>query len=160
MSTREIDRRNGSADWIDVELDFVQRERTSERIADVGTQLRLVVLSLSNTKQHLESLGVERQYNRVRKAELQRTSDATPDHVAVGETVIQVNDERRRIYVAVGSETNDLPHVQPSATKKIQRTVWFLMNFDGLCRVPARRFWPTTLTTSGRRRRGSGADFE
>jgi len=31
----------------------------------------------------------------VQKAELRPTSDATPDHIAVDETAIQVNDERR-----------------------------------------------------------------
>ena len=54
----EIDRRSGSADWID--LDFVQRERTPERIIEVGIQLHLARLSLSNTKQYLERLGVGR----------------------------------------------------------------------------------------------------
>ena len=104
MFVHEIDRLNGSTDRIDVELGFVRRERIPERIADVGIQLRLVVLSLSNTKQYLENLGVERSYNRVRKAELQPTSDATPDHVAVDETVIRVNDERRRLYTAIDQE--------------------------------------------------------
>ena len=48
----EIDRRSGSTDWIDVE--FVQRELTPERIIEVGIQLHLTGLSLSNTKQYLE----------------------------------------------------------------------------------------------------------
>ena len=123
MFLHEIDRLNGSTDRIDVELGFVRRERIPERIADVGIQLRLVVLSLSNTKQYLENLGVERSYNRVRKAELQPTSDATPDHVAVDETVIRVNDERRRLYTAIDSKRNEFPYARLPATRKMQRTV-------------------------------------
>ena len=54
----EIDRLSESTDWID--LDFVQRERTPERIIKVDIQLHLAGLSLSNTKQYLEKLGVRR----------------------------------------------------------------------------------------------------
>ena len=86
----EIDRLSGSTDWID--LDFVQRERTPERIVEVGIQLHLAGLSLSNTKQYLERLDVERSrtaiHSRVQNANLQPTSDAAPDHIAVDETVI------------------------------------------------------------------------
>ena len=110
----EIDRLSGSTDWID--LDFVQRERTSERIIEVGVQLHLAGLSLSNTKQYLENSGVERSrtvtHNWVQKAELQPISDAAPDHIAVDETVIQVNDERRWLYAAVNPETNKFLHVR------------------------------------------------
>ena len=48
VSMSEIDRLSGSTDWID--LDFVQRERTPERVIEVGIQLHLAGLSLSNTK--------------------------------------------------------------------------------------------------------------
>jgi transposase-like protein len=68
------------------------RERTPRRIVEVDIQLHLAVLSLSNTKQYLEGLGVERSrtatHNWVQKAELQPTGDATPDHIVIGETVI------------------------------------------------------------------------
>ena len=76
----EIDRLSGSIDWIDLEL--VERERTPEQIIEVGIQLHLAGLSLSNTKQYLESLGVERSqtaiHNWGQKADLQPTSDAEP----------------------------------------------------------------------------------
>ena len=81
----EIDRLSGSTDWID--LDSVERERTPERIIEVGVQLHLAGLSLSNTKQYLERLGVERSrttiHNWVQNADLQPTSDAAPDHIAL-----------------------------------------------------------------------------
>jgi len=85
----EIDRLNGSADRIDVDLGFVQRERAPERIADVGIRSRSAVLSLSNTKQCFENSGAGRSCNWVRKAESRSTGDATSDRVAVDETVIR-----------------------------------------------------------------------
>ena len=68
----EIDRLSGSTDWID--LDFVQRERTPEWIIEIDIQLHLAGLSLSNTKQYLERLGVKRSrtaiHNWVQKIDL------------------------------------------------------------------------------------------
>ena len=124
----EIDRLSGSTDWID--LDFVQRERTPEQIIEVSIQLHLAGLSLSNTKQYLERLGVKRSrtaiHNWVQKADLQPTSDAAPDHIAVDETVIQVNDERRWLYAAVDPETNKFLHIRLFPTRTTQLTVLFL----------------------------------
>jgi transposase-like protein len=53
----EFDRLNGDSGWID--LEFLEGERTPEEIVKVGIQLHLAGLSLSNTKQHLERLGVQ-----------------------------------------------------------------------------------------------------
>jgi len=54
----ETDRLSGDTDWIDV--GFIQRERTPSRLIRVGIQLHLTGLSLSNTKQYLDTLGIER----------------------------------------------------------------------------------------------------
>jgi putative transposase len=54
----ESNRLNGSTKWID--LEFVERERTPNEIIETGIQLHLAGLSLSNTKQYLEHLGVDR----------------------------------------------------------------------------------------------------
>jgi transposase-like protein len=54
----EIDRLSRNTEWID--LEFVERQRTPEFAIQVGIRLHLAGLSLSNTKQHLERLGVER----------------------------------------------------------------------------------------------------
>jgi len=62
-------------------------------------------------------------HNWVQKADLRPTSDATPDHIAVGETVIQVNDERRWLYVAIDPERNEFPHARLFSTRKMQRTM-------------------------------------
>ena len=92
----KTDRLSGGIDWI--ELEFPERERTPEPIIEVGTQLHLAGLSLSNTKQDLEALGVQRSrtaiHNWVHDADLQPNSDIDPNHVAVDEIVIQVNDQR------------------------------------------------------------------
>jgi putative transposase len=92
--------------------------------------LYLPGLSLSNTKQGLEKLGVERSraatHNWVQNADLQPTSDAVPDHIEVDETVIQVNDERRWLYAAVDPETNEFLHTRLFPTRTTQLTVFFL----------------------------------
>jgi transposase-like protein len=48
----------------------------------------------------------------VQKTDVQPTSDTALDHIAVNETVIQVNDERHWLYAAVDPETNEFLHVR------------------------------------------------
>ena len=78
----------------------------------LSIQLHLAGLSLSNTVSILEVFGVERArstvHNWAHKADLQPGSGRFPDHVAVDETVIQLNDERYWLYAAVDPETNEL----------------------------------------------------
>jgi len=91
----------------------------------LGIQLHLAFLSLSNTVLILEIFGVERArstvHNWVHKANLQPESDQNPDHVAVDETVIQLNDERYWLYAAVDPETNELLHttLEPTRTNAL-----------------------------------------
>jgi len=124
----EIERLSGRSDWID--LEFIERERTPESIIEVGIHLHVAGLPLSNTKQILDRLGVERSrtaiHNWVQKADLQPDSDGTPNHIAVDETVIQVNDERHWLYAAVDPETNEFLHVRLFQTRTTQLTVLFL----------------------------------
>jgi len=138
----EIDRLSGSIDWIDLEL--VERERTPEQIIEVGIQLHLAGLSLSNTKQYLERLGVERSqtaiHNWGQKADLQPISDTNPDHIAVNGTVIQVNDERHWLYAAVDPHTNKFLHVRLFPTRTTQLTVLFLRELQQQVLVK-QRFW-------------------
>jgi putative transposase len=49
-----------------------------------------------------------------------------PDHIAVDETVIQVNNERHWLYAAVDPETNEFLHVRFFSTRTTQLTVLFL----------------------------------
>ena len=62
----------------------------------------------------------------MQKAVVQPTSDAAPDHIAVDETVIRVNDERRWLYATVDPETNTFLYVRLFPTRTTQLTVLFL----------------------------------
>ncbi len=81
-----------------IELGFVEREATPEFLMKLSIQLHLSGLSLSNTVRVPEVFGVQRArstvQNWVHKADLQPESGKNPDHVAVDETVIQLNDEQ------------------------------------------------------------------
>ncbi|AGB30226.1 transposase [Natrinema pellirubrum DSM 15624] len=112
------------------ELDFLEREATPEPAMKLGIRLHLAGLSLSDTISILERLGVERcrstVHNWVQKADLQPLDGANPDHVAVDETVIQLNDERFWLYAAVDPATNRLLHVKLSPTRNQAITEMFL----------------------------------
>jgi putative transposase len=124
----ETDRLSEPTEWID--LEFVERERTPEFAIQVGIQLHLAGLSLSNTKQHLERLDVERSraaiHDWVRKADLQPDSDVDPDQIAVDETLIRVNDQRHWLFAAVDPDTNQFLHIRLFQTRTTQLTVLFL----------------------------------
>jgi transposase-like protein len=62
----------------------------------------------------------------VRKAELQPAEGKSPDHVAVDETVIQLNDQRYWLYAAVDPETNEFLHVKLFPTRNTALTKLFL----------------------------------
>jgi transposase-like protein len=119
----ENTRLNGSVDQID--LEFVEREATPRFLMKLSIQLHLAGLSLSNTVSILEIFGVERArstvHNWVHKAGLQPKDGQTPDHVAVDETVIRLNDEQYWLYAAVDPETNELLHtkLEPTTNKVI-----------------------------------------
>ncbi len=124
----EFDRLNGDSDWID--LEFIERERTPEQIVEVGTQLHLAVLSLSNTKQHLENLGVQRSrtaiHNWVQNADLQPTGTRSSNYVALDETVIQLGTKRYWLYAAVDPKTSEFLHVRLFPTTNSGLTHVFL----------------------------------
>jgi len=108
-----------------IELGFVEREATPRLLMKLSIQLHLAGLSLSNTVSILEIFGVERArstvHNWVHKADLQPEEGRSPDHVAVDETVIQLNDERYWLYAAVDPETNELLYttLEPTRTNVI-----------------------------------------
>jgi putative transposase len=96
----EIARLSGCSDWI--ELEFVERERTPSELMKLGIRLHLAGLSLSNTIRELEKFGVKRSrkavHDWVQKADLQPADDASPDHVALDETVIRINGQQFWLY--------------------------------------------------------------
>jgi len=110
---------SGSLDRI--ELEFVEREATPELLMKLSIQLHLAGLSLSNTVSFLEVFGVQRVrstvHNWVHKADLQPEDGHDPDHVAVDETVIQLNDEYYWLYAAVDPQTNELLHTKLEPTR-------------------------------------------
>lgn len=75
-------------------LEFVEREGTHEPVIELGIRLHLAGVSLSNIRQHLETLGVKRSrtaiHNWVQKTDLQPTGTKVSNYVAVDETVIQL----------------------------------------------------------------------
>ncbi|WP_225335934.1 IS6 family transposase [Halomicrobium urmianum] len=115
----KTDRLSGCLDQI--ELEFVEREATPRLLMKLSIQLHLAGLSLSNTVSFLEVFGVQRArstvHNWVHKADLQPQDGREPDHVAVDETVIQLDDEHYWLYAAVDPDTNELLHTQLEPTK-------------------------------------------
>jgi putative transposase len=110
------------SDFLDqIDLEFVEREATPELLMKLSIQLHLAGLSLSYTVSILEIFGVERAWstvhNWVHKADFQPESGRSPDHVAVDETVIRLNNEQYWLYAAVDPETNELLHTKLELTR-------------------------------------------
>ena len=109
----------------EIDLEFVEREATPQFLMKLSIQLHLAGLSLSNTVSILEIFGVERArstvHNWVHKADLQPKSGQNPDHVAVDETVIRLNNEQYWLYAAVDPETNRLLYtkLEPTTNKEL-----------------------------------------
>ena len=127
-SMAEITRLSGCSDWL--ELDFVERERTPSELMKLGIRLHLAGLSLSNTISELEKFGVQRSrkavHDWVQKADLQPASNASPDHIALDETVIRVNGQQYWLYAAVDPETNKFLHIRLFTTTTTALTQKFL----------------------------------
>ena len=124
----EITRLSGHRDRID--LDFVKRERTPEPAMTRGIQSHVAGLSLSNTADLLEDLGVERSRKAVhdwaQKADLQPEPGQSPTQSPLDGTVIPINNQQFWLYAAANSETNDLLHVQLFSTTTTALTESFL----------------------------------
>jgi putative transposase len=90
----------------------------------------LAGLSLSNTKQHVERLGVQRSrtviHNWVKQVDLQPTATRSSNYVAPDETVIQLGSERYWLYAAVNPDANEFLHVQLFPTTNSGCTLVFL----------------------------------
>ena len=114
----EFGRLSGSIDQI--ELAFIEREAIPGFLMRLSIQLHLSGLSLLDTVSVLGIFGVERArstvHNWIHKADLQPTSEKNPDHVAVDETVIHLNDDQYWLYAAVDPETNELLHTSLEPT--------------------------------------------
>jgi putative transposase len=108
-----------------IDLEFVDCEATPQLLMKLGIQLHLAEISPSNTVSVLEVFGISRArltvHNWVHKADIQPESGHSPDHVAVDETVIQINNERYWLYAAVDPESNELLHttLEPTRTNAL-----------------------------------------
>jgi transposase-like protein len=97
----------------------------------LGIQLHFAGLSLSDTVSVLAGLAIQRcrttVHNWIQKADLQPREGRCPDHVAVDETVIQVNDHRFWLYAAVDPSLNRLLHVPLHPTRTTAISEMFLL---------------------------------
>ncbi|ELZ43334.1 IS240-type transposase (ISH102) [Halorubrum coriense DSM 10284] len=105
----------------EINLEFVEREATPKLLMKLSIQLQLAGLSLSNTVSFLEVFGIDRVrstvHNWVHKADLQPESGRCPNHIAVDETVIQLDGEQYWLYAAVDPNSNDLLHTTLETTR-------------------------------------------
>jgi len=96
----------------------------------LGTQLHLAGLSLSDPFQFSNTWGFERcrttVHNWIQKADLLPEGGCNPNHVALDEPVIQVNDQRYSLYAAVDPDTNRLLHIRLYPTRTTVLTEMFL----------------------------------
>jgi len=97
---------------------------------ELGIRLHLAILSLSDTVSELDKFGVERSrkavHDWVHKADLQPTTDVSPDHIALDETVIRINGQQFWLYAAVDPETNTVLHIRLFTTTTTALTQQFL----------------------------------
>jgi transposase-like protein len=124
----EIDRVDGDTNWID--LGFVEREVTPKPLMKLSIQLHSAKSSISDTVSILEDSDIELVrstiHNWVQKANLQPIDGKKLDHVAIDESVIQLNDQRFWLYAAVNSDTNKFLHVRLFPARRMALTEQFL----------------------------------
>lgn len=60
------------------------------------------------------------------KCDLQPTDGVSPNHVALDETVIRINDQQYWLYTAVDPETDELLHIHLFSTTTTSLTEIFL----------------------------------
>ena len=92
----DLERLSECITWID--LSSAERQRTPDRPIQVGIRYHLAGMSLRDASQFLYKLGVQRSHvvvhEWIHKADLQPISTMIADHLAVDETVIQIQHER------------------------------------------------------------------
>ena len=70
-------------------------------------------------------------HNWVHEADLQPQDGQSPDHVAVDETVIRLNDEQYWLYAAVDPETSELLHAKLEPTTNTMIAHVFIAELHG-----------------------------
>jgi len=96
----------------------------------MGIQSHVAGLSLSNTVELLDCLGVQRSRKAIhdwaQKADLQPESGKSPNQIALDETVIRINDQQFWLYAAADPPSNELLYVRLFATTTTTLTEIFL----------------------------------
>lgn len=95
----------------------------------LSIHLHVAGLSLSGTASVLERFDVERACSPVhwvQKAGLQPGSRRTPDHAALDETVVRLDDQRYWLYAAVDPRSNECLPVRLCPTRTTALTTLFL----------------------------------
>ncbi|ARS91186.1 hypothetical protein B1756_16600 [Natrarchaeobaculum aegyptiacum] len=94
----------------------MERERMPRKVTVLGVPLHLGVRSLSYTVRELERRSVGRSHKAVHDwvhtADLGPTSGASPDTVALEETVFWIHGQQHWPDETVGPETNEIPYVR------------------------------------------------
>ena len=107
---------------------------SNTELHQLGTRLHLAGPSLSNTIRELEKFGVKRSrkavHDWVQKADLQPADGASPDHIALDETVIRINGQQFWLYAAVDPDTNKFLHVRLFVTTTTALTQRFLQELQ------------------------------
>ena len=124
----DTNRLTGSTEWMDLER--VERELAPHKITETGIQLHLARLSVLNTKQYFERLGVDRSrvaiHNWIQKADRYPPDSASPNRVAVDETAIQIDLDRLWLYAAVNPRINEFLRTDVFPVQNQQFTLVFL----------------------------------
>ena len=113
-----------------LQLDFVEKVETPIEIMELGVELHLAGLSLSNIKNVLRNRGWERArstiHNWIKKTNFEPEPDLNPDKISLDETVVKVNGEHYWLYGAVDVETGKALHIELYPTRNMIYTKKFL----------------------------------
>jgi putative transposase len=77
----------------------------------------------------------------VQKVDPQPSEGQNPNHVAVDEIVIRINDQQLWLYAAADLDTNDLLHLRLFSTTTTALTEIFFPRTSSKTRYPVRRIF-------------------
>lgn len=131
------DRLRNAIEWID--LSFVERWRTLRWAIEVGNRCHLSGMSLRDSSQFLDELGVQCSrvalHNWVHQAELQPISTVSADQLAIDEKMIRLHEKKFWLYDAVDPNPNEIVVLQLYPTTTEGTTRWFLDHLHHRCNV-------------------------
>ena len=119
-------------------------------VYEAQRSVRLSELYLLNTVSFLEVFSADRVrstvHNWVHKSDLRPETGQSPNHVAVDETVIQLDDEQYWLYAAVGVDSNYMPHTRLESTRNTslpislsrnsaKNTTWMTRSLSSMARL-------------------------